>query len=333
MPEVSFILAKRRHPWAAVVISTTRVDPKKGAVIMEEKKPTIALCMMAFNEEGVLARCLESVKGLTDELVVVDTGSEDKSIEVAKRYNAKVIEVTWRDDFAWARNQGLKEVKSDWVFILDPDETVALQDVSRIRDLTTKEGVMVWQIPTRNYTDNSFVSNFIPNKGEYEEERGFRGHVISIKTRLFRNNIGLEFEGAVHEMVDYQAHRMKLNGAKTSIPIHHYPGEKATRTGKTKAYFMIRICEKKVEKNPSDGQAWWEMGAIQHSLGLERSALKSMKRALSLGHKKPENLFVVAMILKNLNAKTESQRYFEKAICLMNPELTHVKEEYKKLSV
>ena len=289
--------------------------------------------MMVCNEEEALSRCLASAVGLFDELIIVDTGSTDRSVEIAKKYKAKVIKVKWRDDFAWARNVGLEAAKSDWILILDPDETIAPQDVPRIRDLTTKEGIMVWQIPTRNYTDNSFVSNFVPNKGDYEEERGYRGYVISVKSRLFRNHIGLRFEGVVHEMVDYQAFRMKLNGGKTSIPVHHMHNPKAVRKGRSKQYFMIRICEKKVELNPDDGQAWWEMGAVQHSLGLELSALKSMKRAMKLGFRKAEQMFVVAMVLKNLKEEEQSKRYFEKAICLMNPELTHVKEEYKNLDI
>jgi len=300
---------------------------------MSKKEPTISLCMLVCNEEKSLRKCLATAKGLYDELIIVDTGSTDKSIEVAREYKAKVVMVKWKDDFAWARNQGLKHAKCDWIMVLDPDETVAERDVPRIRKLTEVEGVAVWQIPTRNYTDNSLVANFIPNKGEYEEERGYRGYVLSTKTRLFMRSYGLEFEGVVHEMIDYQAFRRKLEGRNTSIPIHHRPVEKREKRRQGKCLFMIRICEKKVELNPNDGQAWWEMGAVQHSMGLNKSALKSMKKALSLGHRKPENVFIVAMVLKGLGKIEESERYFEKAICLMNPELTHIKKRYKKLSI
>ena len=300
---------------------------------MKKKDPTISLCMLVCNEAEFLERCLKSVKGLYDEIIIVDTGSTDDSVKIATKFKAKVVEVEWRDDFAWARNQGLNAAKCEWILILDPDETLARKDIPKIKEMTKKEGVMVWQVPTRNYTNNSIVSNFIPNTGEYEEEMGYRGHVISVKTRLFRNFVGLEFEGVVHEMIDYQAFRMKLEGRKTDTPIHHHPAEKARRTGLSKAFFMISICEKKVEKDPNDGQAWWEMGAVQHSMGLEESALKSMKVALKLGNVKPEFLFIVAMVLKNLKREEESKRYFEKAICLMNTELTHVKKEYRNLKV
>lgn len=288
--------------------------------------------MLVCNEEKVLGRCLESAKGLYDELIIVDTGSKDKSLEIAKGYKAKIIEVEWRDSFAWARNVGLKAAVCDWIFILDPDETVAPKDVKKLRHLTEIEDVQIWQIPTRNYTNNSFIASFMPSKGEYEEEKGFRGYIDSVKTRLFKNRLGLRFEGIVHEMIDYQAFRRKLKGRRAGIPIHHRPEGKAPRSGHNKSFFMLSICEKKAELNPGDAQAWWELGAVQHILGMNAKAVESIKRSIKLGLRKPEHLFTIAMIMKSQKRMEESQRYFEKAICLMNPELTHVKEEYKKLS-
>ena len=65
---------------------------------------TISLCMIVKNEEQVLARCLESVKDIVDEIVLVDTGSEDKTREIARKYTEKIYEFIWQDDFAAARN-------------------------------------------------------------------------------------------------------------------------------------------------------------------------------------------------------------------------------------
>jgi len=302
-------------------------------MIVKKEKPTISLCMLVCNEEKVLSRCLESAKGLYDELVIVDTGSSDKSVEIAREYGAEIINVRWKDDFAWARNVGLKAATCDWVFLLDPDETLAPKDIKKFRHLTEIEGVQIWQIPTRNYTNNSFITGFMPSIGEYEEEKGFRGYVDSVKTRLFKNKLGLRFEGIVHEMIDYQAFRRKLVGRKASIPIHHRPEGKTPRSGHNKSFFMLSICEKKAELYPGDAQAWWELGAVQHILGMNTKAIESIKRSIKLGLKKPEHVFTIAMIMKSQKRMEESQRYFEKAICLMNPELTHVKKEYRELVI
>ena len=81
----------------------------------------ISVCVIAKNEADVLGRCLESVKGL-DEIVVVDTGSTDNTKEIAKRYTDNVYDFVWCDDFAKARNFAIEQCTSDWILILDADE-------------------------------------------------------------------------------------------------------------------------------------------------------------------------------------------------------------------
>ena len=86
--------------------------------------PTLALSMIVKNGERDLPDCLESVRGVVDEIVVADTGSSDASIEIARRRTpgAKVLSIPWENDFAKARNLSLAEVTSDWVLMLDADE-------------------------------------------------------------------------------------------------------------------------------------------------------------------------------------------------------------------
>ena len=81
----------------------------------------ISVCVIAKNEADVLGRCLESVKGL-DEIVVVDTGSTDNTKEIAKRYTDNVYDFVWCDDFSKARNFAIEQCTSDWILILDADE-------------------------------------------------------------------------------------------------------------------------------------------------------------------------------------------------------------------
>ena len=83
---------------------------------------TLALSMIVSNAEQQLALCLESVRGVVDELVIADTGSTDNTIELAHDLGAHVISIPWENDFARARNRALAEVRSDWVLSLDADE-------------------------------------------------------------------------------------------------------------------------------------------------------------------------------------------------------------------
>ena len=82
-------------------------------------KPTISACMIVKDEEKMLPRCLESIKDVVNEIILVDTGSKDNTIEIAKRYGAKVFHHPWEDHFSKHRNQSIKHANSDWIFIID----------------------------------------------------------------------------------------------------------------------------------------------------------------------------------------------------------------------
>lgn len=82
----------------------------------------LSLSMIVKNEERFLPGCLESVKGLVDEIVIVDTGSTDGTKKIAESCRAKIIDFKWCDDFSAARNESLRHVTGDWVLYLDADE-------------------------------------------------------------------------------------------------------------------------------------------------------------------------------------------------------------------
>ena len=82
----------------------------------------ISVCIIAKNEEKMLQQCLQSVKDIAYEIIVVDTGSTDKTVEIAKNFNAKIYHFEWQDDFALARNESLKYANGDFIFVIDADE-------------------------------------------------------------------------------------------------------------------------------------------------------------------------------------------------------------------
>ncbi|MBK7632424.1 MAG: glycosyltransferase family 2 protein [Ignavibacteriales bacterium] len=84
--------------------------------------PTLSLSMIVKNEERHLARCLSSVKDVVDEIVIVDTGSTDNTIEIAESFNAKIFHFDWVNDFSAARNFALTKCIGNWILYLDADE-------------------------------------------------------------------------------------------------------------------------------------------------------------------------------------------------------------------
>lgn len=89
------------------------------------RKPLISLCMIVKNEGDSLSQCLKSVRGVVDEIIIVDTGSTDASVQIALSFGAKIIQHPWSGDFAAARNAGLQQAHGQWILVLDGDEELS----------------------------------------------------------------------------------------------------------------------------------------------------------------------------------------------------------------
>ena len=113
--------------------------------------PTLSLAMIVKNEAANLGRCLESVRGLVDEMVVVDTGSEDGTPALAQAHGARLGHFPWRDDFAAARNASLELCRGDWILLLDADEAVGAADHAAIRQALERPEA-AFTLVGRNYT-------------------------------------------------------------------------------------------------------------------------------------------------------------------------------------
>src|ERR1035437_8094177 len=89
---------------------------------MTASAPTLSLAMIVKNEARCLARCLRSVQAIVDEIVIVDTGSTDDTLQIARDFHARIFHFSWVDDFSAARNQALAKATGDWVLVFDADE-------------------------------------------------------------------------------------------------------------------------------------------------------------------------------------------------------------------
>ena len=101
--------------------------------------PSVSLCMIVKDEADHLARCLRSAKPVVDDIVVVDTGSKDRSADIARAFGARVFEYAWQDDFAAARNVSISAAAGDWIFVLDADEVVSPKDYAHFREMVGRD--------------------------------------------------------------------------------------------------------------------------------------------------------------------------------------------------
>ena len=147
---------------------------------------SVSLCMIVKNEEDVLERCLKSVAGLVDEIIIVDTGSTDRTREIATHFTNQIFDFPWQDDFSAARNEAFSHASMDYCMWLDADDVFWEEDQKAFLNL--KETLD----PTVSVVMAPYHTGF--------DERG-RVTFSYYRERLIKNRAGMCWVGAVHEVV------------------------------------------------------------------------------------------------------------------------------------
>jgi len=241
---------------------------------------SISLCMITKNEEKFLEQCLESVKGIVSEIIIVDTGSSDKTKEIAKKYTDSIFDFEWQDDFSKARNFSIEKATEGWILVLDADETINPKDSEKIQNLLENE-VDAYQFIRRNYTDDAAVENWLPNDRSYPKAASFSGFFPSKLVRLFRNSKGFVFKGVVHETVDASITGKNGTIEVTDIPLHHFAyTDPASLREKRQHYYELSL--KKTKDEPENCLAFFELGVEAKELGKFKEALNAFIEVLKL---------------------------------------------------
>lgn len=172
--------------------------------IESRTKPILSLCMIVKNEIHNLPRCLASVKPYVDEMIVVDTGSEDGTPEFAEEYGAKVSYFEWCNDFAAARNYAISQASGDWIFMPDADEELVVESEDFLEQLTLQPDILVYSIALTEVNDQSMTPAYL--------------------IRLLRNLPDIKYAARFHEQPRYQNQCIKENhiGYLEGVRILHY---------------------------------------------------------------------------------------------------------------
>ncbi len=141
----------------------------------------LTVCLITKNEEKFLGQCLKSIQGLAQQIVVVDTGSTDRTVEIAREFGAEIHALPWADDFSAARNAALEHATSDWILMLDADEELPAAQHAHLRADLQKPGSIGYRLPLVNLGQEGDGHSFVP--------------------RLFRNAPGVFYHGRIHEQV------------------------------------------------------------------------------------------------------------------------------------
>jgi glycosyltransferase involved in cell wall biosynthesis len=269
-----------------LIKSALQVRTKLGPRSVEDAEhggPTLSLCMIVKNEQAYLGPCLNSAKTLVDEIIVIDTGSTDRSVDLACIYGARVYSFQWCDDFSAARNFGIEKAVGDWVLILDADEIIDLKDQSRIRDLLFQYRYkpVALSFETRNYSYLANGMNWQVNDGSYPKHEAGLGWFPSNKVRLFPRSKKVCFSYPVHELVEPAIKKAGISISACKIPIHHYGNLNEERDRK-KATNYFNLGYAKLEQMGNDRVALRELAIQAGQIERWSESIELWQRCLSI---------------------------------------------------
>jgi tetratricopeptide (TPR) repeat protein len=220
--------------------------------------------MIVRNEEHNLPACLESAADLVDEIVVVDSGSTDRTRKVARRFGARVFDFPWVDSFAAARNESLRHATGDWIFWLDADDRIDAPNRLKLKRLFARLGD----------ENQVFVMTTV-----CLPKSGFALPMELSCIRLFRNHPEMRWKYRVHEHILAAAHALGAKRVRTNIAIQHTGYQDAAlRIRKRKR--DLRLLQMDYADDPNEPLTLLKLGAAYFNLGRAAKALPMLQRSL-----------------------------------------------------
>jgi tetratricopeptide (TPR) repeat protein len=313
----------------------------KETVEVAPAKPRLSIVMIAKNEEKFLRECLESVKAFADEIVLVDTGSTDKTVEIAKEFGAVIGNFEWCDDFAAARNAALDLATGTWGMWLDADERVCPNQADAVRKLVESSPADVggYMISLRNLMTGGPNPDIVYHRA----------------CRMFRLGDNIRFEGRIHEQNVRNLQEAGYRIEDCGLTIDHLGYAAEVMDERNKHERFITMLQREVEENPDSfyrtfhlfnlGNALYTRGDMASSIrwfamadespdpteeytvmlytqwatalystGQPGEALKACDRAQSIGISHPSIDFVRGHACLHMKEYKASERWFRQSL-------------------
>lgn len=227
----------------------------------------LSLCAIAKNEEIALPKCLSSVKDVVNEIVVLDTGSTDRTVEIAREFGAKVYHFDWCNDFSAARNQALNYVTGDWILVLDADETLTPEIVPHLQQAID--------------SDRYLVINLL------RQEVGAVQSPYSLVSRLFRRHSNIRFDRPYHALIDDSVAQILTVepqwqiGYLPAVAILHSGYQKGAIAQKDKWQQAAKTMEGFLFDHPTDPYVCCKLGALYVESGKIEQGIELLQRGVS----------------------------------------------------
>lgn len=273
----------------------------------EDLDPNIklSLCMIVRDNERTIRPCLESIRPWVDEIIIVDTGSIDRTPEICREFGAQIFEFPWIDDFSAARNESLKHARGEWVFWMDSDDTIPESCGRGLRDLVHVQhaeqvGGFIIQVHCLHESDSQLT--------------------VVDHVKLFRNGIGVHFELPIHEQVIPSIRARNRVIEFTELYIEHHGSDPTPELRAQKLKRDFRILHKWERREPDHEFLLFNLGMTHDNVGNNEEAVDYLQRCIARSIPEHSHLrkayAILASSLTQLGRTEESRHVCETGLKL-----------------
>ncbi len=255
----------------------------------------VSACLIVRDEEANLPRCLNSIRGSVDETIVVDTGSSDRTLDIAREAGARVFHFPWCDDFSAARNESLKHARGDWIIWIDADDELQEQFPGVLREMCRR-------LPSEAH-------------GAWVEVRSAAGEqtdapVTALQWRIFRNRAGIRFRGRVHEQPTFPGGQPNV-AMQSYVKVHHWGYLPNPELLKKKGERNTRLLLLSLAEQRTNAFHYYNLGRQHLFNGRPDLALMVLEQGIEHWFNAPTEGWatVGTMFLSAAGAATESGQY------------------------
>ena len=256
-------MSKRRNRRSRAVPSNNRTI---------DSAVSITLCVIVRDESNMIADCLASAAAAVDEIIIVDTGSTDDTVAIARKHGAQVFSFEWIDDFAAARNAAVSEARGKWVLVLDADERLAPGAATVLRNAIRRGDLDCGMLPLHD------ASTLDAKASDVLSGHKRRGEPVLLP-RLMRRTHDLRWDGVVHENIAAWLSAPGRRIRALPAPIIHLGAVPEIREQRAKNARNLRLLHRRVQLQPRDTQARTYLAEELHTAGRVDEALEQAKRA------------------------------------------------------
>lgn len=255
-----------RNPPVPAQCLALRASPH--GLLLEQRPCRLSLCMIVRDNEATIGACLESIRPYVDEIVVVDTGSNDRTTDICREYGARLYEFPWCDDFAAARNESLRHARGEWIFWMDSDDTIPAECGRQLRDLV--DGLH----------DPRNLGYILQVHCPGPAENGHQDVTVVDHVKLIRNSPDLRFEGRIHEQLLPAIRREGGEVGWTDIYVVHSGSDHSPASQERKLERDLRILHRELEERPQHPFVLFNLGMTYADAKRHEEAIEFLQQCL-----------------------------------------------------